>query len=111
MAGSIGPTGELFDPLESLDHNSAVQAVTSQAEALAKGGVDLLWIETISSIEEVKAAIEAAQKTGLLFVATMTFDTAGKSMIGVTPQDYASFTSVPPVWSLSVRGELRYWPC
>ena len=93
VAGSIGPIGELFDPLGPLDHNSAVQAFTSQAEALAKGGVDLLWIETISSIEEVKAAIEAAQKTGLHFVATMTFDTAGKSMMGVTPQDYASFIS------------------
>ena len=89
VAGSMGPTGELFAPLGMLDHAAAVTAFSDQANALAEGGVDLLWIETISSIEEVQAAIEAAQKTGLPIAATMTFDTAGKSMMGVNPDDYA----------------------
>ena len=89
VAGSMGPTGELFIPLGMLDHDAAVAAFTDQAKALAEGGVDLLWIETISSLEEAKAAIEAAQSTGLPVVATMTFDTAGKSMMGVNPDDYA----------------------
>ena len=61
VAGSMGPTGELFAPLGMLDHGAAVAAYTAQAEALAEGGVDLLWIETISSIEEADAAIESAQ--------------------------------------------------
>ena len=89
VAGSMGPTGELFAPMGMLDHDAAVAAFLDQAQALAEGGVDLMWIETISSIEEVKAAIEAAKKTGLPIVATMTFDTAGKSMMGVNPDDYA----------------------
>lgn len=89
VAGSMGPTGELFAPLGALDHESAVTAFTEQAEALAEGGADLLWIETISSLEEVDAAMDAAKSTGLPFAATMTFDTAGKSMMGVEPQVYA----------------------
>lgn len=86
----MGPTGELFAPLGMLDHGAAVAAYTAQAEALAEGGVDLLWIETISSIEEADAAIEAAQSTGIEVVVTMTFDTAGKSMMGVNPADFAA---------------------
>lgn len=89
VAGSIGPTGELFTPLGMLTHDAAVAAFTEQAEALAEGGVDMLWIETISAFEEVFAALEAAKKTGLPVAATMTFDTAGKSMMGVDPADFA----------------------
>ncbi len=89
VAGSIGPTGELFKPLGGLTHEGAVKAFTEQAEALAAGGVDVLWIETISALEEVDAAVEAAASTGLPIAATMTFDTAGKSMMGIDPSDYA----------------------
>ena len=91
VAGSIGPTGELFTPLGQLTHATALAGFTEQAEALAEGGVDVLWIETMSSTEEVAAAIEAARKTGLPICATMTFDTATRSMMGVTPADFAKF--------------------
>ena len=90
VAGSIGPTGELFEPMGALDHADALAAFTEQAEALAAGGVNLLWIETMSSLEEVKAAIEAASAVGLPAASCMTFDTAARSMIGVTPADFAS---------------------
>ena len=90
VAGSIGPTGELFEPTGALDHADALAAFTEQAEALAAGGVDLLWIETMSSLEEVKAAIEAASAVGLPAASCMTFDTAARSMMGVTPADFAS---------------------
>ena len=93
VAGSIGPTGELFKPLGALTHNSAVAAFREQASALAKAGVDVLWIETMSSNEEVAAAIEAAKTTGLPICSTMTFDTASRSMMGVTPADFASFAT------------------
>lgn len=93
VAGSIGPTGELFQPLGMLSHAMAVDAFAEQANALAEGGVDLLWIETMSSIEEIDAALEAGLATGLPVVATMTFDTAGKSMMGVTPAAFASHAS------------------
>lgn len=90
VAGSIGPTGELFEPLGSLTHAAAVAAFTEQAEALVAGGVDLLWIETMSSNEEITAALEAARTCGVPVASTMTFDTAARSMMGVTPADFAS---------------------
>lgn len=90
IAGSIGPTGELFAPLGTMDKTSAIDAFTEQASALAKGGVDVLWIETMSSLEEAEAAIIAAQTTGLPVYITMTFDTAGRTMMGVPPQAFAT---------------------
>ena len=93
VAGSIGPTGELFTPLGNLTHDSAVAGFTDQAKALAAGGVDVLWIETMSSNEEVAAAIEAAKTTGLPICATMTFDTASRSMMGIKPADFAQYAT------------------
>lgn len=91
VAGSIGPTGELFMPMGMLDHAQAVEVFCEQATALAEGGADLLWIETMSSTEEVAAATEAAKITGLPVCATLSFDTARCSMMGVTPADFAQF--------------------
>ena len=91
VAGSMGPTGELFEPLGQLNHSSAFAGFYEQANALAEGGVDVLWIETMSSNEEVAAAIEAAKTTGLPICATMTFDTASRSMMGVMPAEFAEF--------------------
>ncbi|MBM3571454.1 MAG: betaine--homocysteine S-methyltransferase [Alphaproteobacteria bacterium] len=91
VAGSMGPTGELFEPLGTLNHADAVAAFAEQAQGLAEGGADVLWIETMSSEEEVAAAVEGAGRTGLPIVATMTFDTSGRSMMGVTPQKFAAF--------------------
>jgi len=93
VAGSIGPTGELFEPLGALTHDAAVAAFTQQAQALADGGVDVLWIETMSSNEEVGAAIMAARSMGLPVCATMTFDTASRSMMGVTPDAFTTFAT------------------
>ena len=93
VAGSIGPTGELFSPLGMLTPEAAEGAFTEQAEALAQGGVDVIWIETMSALEEVRAATIAAQKTGLPVMATMTFDTAGRSMMGIKPADYKDFAA------------------
>lgn len=91
VAGSMGPTGELFVPMGELTHEATVAFFAEQAEALAEGGANALWIETMSSIEEVAAATEAAKKTGLPVAATLTFDTARRSMMGITPTDYAEF--------------------
>ena len=91
VAGSMGPTGELFVPMGELIYEQAVEFFAEQAEALAAGGVDVLWIETMSSTEEVAAATEAAKGTGLPVVATLTFDTARRSMMGVTPTAFAAF--------------------
>jgi 5-methyltetrahydrofolate--homocysteine methyltransferase len=76
-----------------LTPEAAEAAFTEQAEALAQGGVDVIWIETMSALEEARAATIAAQKTGLPVMATMTFDTAGRSMMGIKPADYKDFAA------------------
>jgi methionine synthase I (cobalamin-dependent) len=91
VAGSIGPTGELFEPMGALTHDSTVQVFFEQAEALVEGGADVLWIETMSSKEEVFAAVQACKMLGVPVCATMTFDTAKKTMMGVTPAEYVRF--------------------
>ena len=91
VAGCMGPTGELFAPMGTLDHAQAVAVFAEQAEALAAGGAEVIWIETMSSLEEVAAAAEAGRATGLPVCATLTFDTARRSMMGVAPADFAQF--------------------
>jgi methionine synthase I (cobalamin-dependent) len=85
VAGSIGPTGELFTPLGELDAPSAIEAFVEQAQGLKEGGVDLLWFETMSAQEEIEAAMEAAAKVGLPFTVTASFDTGGRTMMGLHP--------------------------
>jgi|SRR5579859_1483181 len=89
VAGSIGPTGEILEPLGTLSLDAAREAFTEQADALKRGGADLMWIETMSSVEETEAAIAGARATGLPVVATLSFDTNGRTMMGVTPSDLA----------------------
>lgn len=91
VAGSMGPTGELLEPVGTLSAEEAERVFHEQAAALAEGGADVLWIETISSTEEYAVAVTGASATGLPVVATMTFDTNGRTMMGVTPEDAASF--------------------
>lgn len=90
VAGSIGPTGEILAPLGEVTIEEAEAAFKEQAEALAAAGVDVLWVETMSHMDELQAAIRAAQSTGKPVVCTMSFDTNGRSMMGVTPADLAN---------------------
>lgn len=91
VAGSMGPTGELMAPHGTLTPESAEEVFAEQAEALQRGGVDLLWIETIFGFEELGAAVAAAARTGLPVASTMTFDTVGRTMMGDTPEAAAEF--------------------
>ncbi|MEH6773860.1 MAG: betaine--homocysteine S-methyltransferase [Cereibacter changlensis] len=84
VAGSVGPTGEIFEPMGSLTHARAVEMFHEQAEGLKAGGADVLWIETISAAEEFRAAAEAARLAGMPWCGTMSFDTAGRTMMGIT---------------------------
>jgi len=91
VAGSMGPTGEIMEPHGTFTGEAAEEVFTEQAEALAEGGVDVLWIETIFSFGELAAAVAAAARTGLAFASTMTFDTAGHTMMGDTPEKAIEF--------------------
>jgi 5-methyltetrahydrofolate--homocysteine methyltransferase len=104
VAGSMGPTGDLFVPLGALTMEQGIAAFTEQAEALAEGGVDVLWIETISAIDEVKAAVTAAATTGLPVVCTFSFDTNGRTMMGVTPGQVAALMQSLPTTPIAYGG-------
>lgn len=85
VAGSMGPTGEILEPTGTLTQEEASAAFAEQAAALRDGGADVLWIETMSSIEEVVAAVRGGGRTGLPVVVTLSIDTNGRTMMGVTP--------------------------
>ncbi|MFK8030079.1 MAG: betaine--homocysteine S-methyltransferase [Gammaproteobacteria bacterium] len=85
VAGSVGPTGELFEPLGALTLEEAVNAFSEQIRGLKKGGADVVWIETMSAAEEILAAATAAIQEGMPYCFTCSFDTAGKTMMGLEP--------------------------
>ena len=87
VAGSVGPTGEIMAPMGALTHELAVEMFHEQAEGLKEGGADVLWVETISAAEEYRAAAEAALLAGMPWCGTMSFDTAGRTMMGLTSSD------------------------
>jgi len=97
VGGSIGPTGEIMQPVGAMSHDEAVNAFAEQALALKEGGADVLWIETMSSEEELKAAVEGAARAGLPIVTTMSFDTNGRTMMGITPKAFGAMTAALPV--------------
>ncbi len=84
VAGSVGPTGEIFEPMGTMTHATAVEIFHEQIEGMKDGGVDVVWVETISAPEEYKAAAEACRLAGVAWCGTMSFDTAGRTMMGVT---------------------------
>lgn len=90
---SIGPTGELLDPLGDLAESDAVAAFAEQAGALAAGGVDGFVIESFSDLAEAKAALRAVREVSKLpVVVSLTFakDARGfATMMGVTPEEAA----------------------
>jgi methionine synthase I (cobalamin-dependent) len=93
VAGSVGPTGDLFVPLGALTEEEAVEVFVEQIEGLKDGGVDVVWIETMSAIEEMRAAAHAAIRVGMPYAVTATFDTAGRTMMGAMPEAVARFLS------------------
>ncbi|MEM1078957.1 MAG: betaine--homocysteine S-methyltransferase [Pseudomonadota bacterium] len=100
VAGSMGPTGEIMAPMGPLTHELAVEMFHEQAEGLKAGGADILWVETISAPEEYKAASEAALLAGMPWCGTMSFDTAGRTMMGTTSAAMAQMVETldhPPV--------------
>ena len=92
VAGSVGPTGDLLAPLGDLDRRTAVAVFEEQIDALARAGVDVIWIETLSCRVELEAAYEAARVTDIPVVATMSFDTHGKTMMGFAPGQFGAWS-------------------
>lgn len=101
VAGSMGPTGELLEPVGPLTHEAAVEMFEEQARGLLAGGADVLWAETISSEEEMRAVSDAAHRVGAPFCGTMSFDSAGRTMMGVTSTGYADIAAGLPAKPLA----------
>ncbi len=90
VGGSVGPTGELFEPLGALTHEAAVASFADEIRGLRAGGADVVWIETMSAPEEFRAAAEAATAEGMPYTVTCSFDTAGRTMMGLLPGQLAT---------------------
>lgn len=89
VAGDIGPTGQIMASIGgTLTPELARDVFAEQARALAAAGVDVMWVETMSDVDEavaaVKGALDAAPDTPV--IATMSFDTRGHTMMGVSPE-------------------------
>lgn len=85
VALDIGPIGQLLEPLGSLSFEKAYEIFKEIVIAGAEAGADLIVIETMSDLYEMKAAVLAAKENAALPVwATMTFEKTGRSFLGVT---------------------------
>ena len=106
----MGPTGSILVPYGTLEFDEATAVFAEQALALIEGGVDVLWIETMSDLEEVRAAVEGCRRAEPSFpiVTTMTFDTHGRTMMGVTPEQ--ALTTLVEMQVLAVGGNCGNGP-
>jgi 5-methyltetrahydrofolate--homocysteine methyltransferase len=96
--GDIGPTGQLLEPMGPLSYADAVEAFAQQAGALAEGGADAILIETMSDLNEAKAAVDGAHKaTKLPIIVTFSFDTRGRTMMGLRPA-----LAAREIWAMGV---------
>jgi len=90
IAGSIGPLGEMLQPLGLLTYAQAVQEYSDQAKLLEDAGADLLVIETQFDLSEAKAAIEGVRKVSrIALICSFSFDRGKRTMMGVSPNQFA----------------------
>lgn len=110
VAGDIGPSGQVLTPYGELSFQEAKEGFAQQAEALINAGVDVIWIETMSDLEEVRAAIEGARQVSadIPVVTTMTFDTHGHTMMGVSPEQ--ALETLTPLGPLALGGNCGNGP-
>lgn len=103
VAGSIGPSGELIEPVGLLSMADAEAMFAEQTQGLVEGGVDLIVIETMSHLNEVEAAVKGARRVApdLPIVVTLSFDTNYHTMMGVSPKEAVETISQ---WGVQVIG-------
>ena len=90
VAGSVGPTGQLMEPYGALSVAEAEEVYAEQVVALAQGGVDVILIETQHDIGEAGAAVRMAKaKTDLPVFCTFAFNTRGRTIMGLAPDEAA----------------------
>jgi 5-methyltetrahydrofolate--homocysteine methyltransferase len=99
VAGDIGPSGELLPPLGTLGYDEAFAAFAEQAAALVEGGVDALWVETMTDLQEAKAAVSGARSVAgdLPVFCSLSFGRKGRTMMGVSGKQAAQ-----ELWPLGI---------
>jgi 5-methyltetrahydrofolate--homocysteine methyltransferase len=91
VAADIGPLGEFLAPIGKMTYEHALEIFAEQAATLAQDGVDVLYIETMSDLKEMQAAVTGAQQgaPGIPIFATFSFDHHGRTNMGVKPEQAA----------------------
>src|ERR1700674_2142424 len=112
VAGSMGPTGMLMDPLGKLTRPAAANAYAEQAGALSEGGVDLLLLETFFALEEALAAIDGVRRaSGLPLVVSFSFDRGTRTMMGLSPTQVIEAIAPLEVAAIGANcGRVRHAP-
>ena len=86
VALDIGPTGKLLEPMGTLSFDEAYESFAEMARAGEKAGADLVVIETMSDLYELKAAILAVKEnTKLPVLASATFQDNNRTLTGADP--------------------------
>ena len=103
VAGSVGPSGELIEPVGPLRMAEAEAMFAEQVQGLVEGGVDLIVIETMSHLNEVEAAVKGARRAApeVPIIVTLSFDTNYHTMMGVSPKEAVETLSA---WGVQVIG-------
>ena len=109
VAGDIGPSGELIEPVGILTMDEAIDMFAEQARGLIDGGSDFILIETMSHLNEMEAAIRGVRKVDpdIFIAATMSFDTNYHTMMGVSPRD--ALQTLADLGRDRDRRQLRQW--
>lgn len=90
VMASVGPTGALLEPLGDLSEAQAFGIFSEQMAALQEGGADTVILETFMALEEIVTALRAAKSLGMKVIASMSFGTGERTMMGVTPEQCAT---------------------
>lgn len=90
VMASVGPTGLLMEPLGDLSEEQAFDIFSEQITALRDGGADTVILETFMALEEIVVALRAAKSLGMKVIASMSFGTGERTMMGVTPEQAAT---------------------
>lgn len=103
VAASLGPTGKMIEPLGDLSFEAAFETFREQCAIFAEAGADLVTVETMSDLQEMKAAIIAALEVNLPVIATVSFMENGRLLTGQTPEMVAATLSGFPLLALGTN--------
>jgi len=104
IAGSIGATGSMMQPLGSLSIEDAQATFGEQAKLLVDAGVDLLVIETQFDLAEARAAIEAVRRlSDLPLVVSFSYDRGKRTMMGVSARSMFEMSNLFEVDVLGIN--------